>query len=69
MTSLRCRGDALELGLVNESGEGKRAAIRGSSTSTTAVDLLGRPQGDEQQRDGVVGRLLGPWEIATLQLR
>ncbi|KRT64120.1 MAG: alpha-mannosidase-like protein, alpha-mannosidase [Chloroflexi bacterium CSP1-4] len=69
MTSLRRRGDALELRLVNESGEGKRAVIRGSFTSTATVDLLGRPQGDERTCSGVVERLLGPWEIATIQLR
>jgi hypothetical protein len=69
MTSLRRRDDALEIRLVNESGEGKRAVLRGSFTSTATVDLLGRPQGEEQKCNGVVERLLGPWEIATLQLR
>jgi mannosylglycerate hydrolase len=69
LTSLRRRGVALELRLVNESDATRPAQIRGPFASVEVVDLLGRPIGDAVPAEG--GRhdlVLDPWEIRTMRL-
>ncbi|MGH9064093.1 MAG: alpha-mannosidase, partial [Acidimicrobiales bacterium] len=69
LSSLRRRGDWLELRVVAEHPAASVAEIAGGIREARATDLLGRP-GEPLALDGGVLRLrLGPWEIATVQLR
>ena len=70
LSSLRRRGEWLELRVVAEHGSATEAIVRGSFREAHVVDLLGREGASLPVEDGSVLRLpLGPWEIATLRLR
>jgi len=72
MTSLRRRGDWLELRLVAESSQATTALVGTAETPVTAAracDLLGR-EGETLPVDGGVLRLpMRPWQIVTVQLK
>jgi alpha-mannosidase len=70
LSALRRRGAWLEARVVLESSRPAEALIRGSFHEARRVDLLGR-LGDALPVDepGVLHLPLGPWEIATIQLR
>jgi alpha-mannosidase len=68
LTSLRRRGDALELRLVNETAAQGTARIEGPFRSLARTDLLGRPIGQAAFAEAGAEVALGPWEIVTLQL-
>jgi alpha-mannosidase len=70
LSSLRRRGEWLELRVVAEHASATEAIVRGTFREARAVDLLGRENADLLVEDGPVLRLpLGPWEIATVRLR
>lgn len=69
LSSLRRRGDWLELRVVNESAERRRAAIRMPVEDAREADLLGRPGGSVRVGDDGPSLELGPWEIGTIQVR
>jgi alpha-mannosidase len=72
LTSLRRREGWLELRVVAESTGPTRAVVglAGSDiTQARRCDLLGRPGEPLEVADGQVRLPLGPWEIATVQLR
>ncbi|MGI8693036.1 MAG: hypothetical protein ACR2JK_09075 [Geodermatophilaceae bacterium] len=68
MTSLRRRGDWLELRLVAESPQPTWAKIFGVAAARRA-DLLGRPGETLPTHNGRLDLALRAWEIATVQLR
>ena len=72
MTSLRRRGDWLELRLVAETSEATTALVGSTSAPVTAArtcDLLGR-EGETLPVEGGLLRLpMRPWQIQTVQLR
>ena len=68
LSSLRRRGDVLELRVVCEDPEPQRASVRGDFTSARDVDLLGRVGGSLDVEGGRVELALSPWEIRTVQL-
>jgi mannosylglycerate hydrolase len=69
MSSLRRRGEHLELRLVAQTDRPTTARITGDFAAARRCDLRGRP-GEELAVDGDTIELgLGPWEIATLQMR
>lgn len=68
MTSLRRRGGALELRLVNETGERRQAVVTGDFDVAWTADLLGTRIASLDTRDGLLRMPLGPWEIATIGL-
>jgi mannosylglycerate hydrolase len=68
LSSLRRRGDWLELRLACESPEPSAAVISGAFREAREADLLGRP-GASLSLDGARLRLeLGAWEVRTVQL-
>ena len=69
LSSLRRRGDWLELRIVNERAERQRALIRMPLEEAREADLLGRP--GASSRVDVEGLTidLDPWEIRTIQVR
>lgn len=69
LSSLRRRGDALELRLVAEHPESVPVTIRGGFAAAGRCDLLGRPGEDLDVAGGDVSLVLQPWEIATVHLR
>ena len=70
VSSVRRRGEWLEVRLVAERPESVTAFLRGPFREVGDVDLLGRAVGTVQAVDrGVVTVELGAWEIRTLQLR
>jgi alpha-mannosidase len=70
LSSLRRRGEWLELRLVAENATATTAIVRGPFHEARAVDLLGREGEALHIDDGSILRLpLGPWEIATVRLR
>ena len=68
LSSLRRRGDALELRVVCEDPEPQTASIRGQFTRARGVDLLGRTGDPLDVQDGCLELALSPWEIRTVQL-
>ncbi|MDP9482711.1 MAG: alpha-mannosidase [Chloroflexota bacterium] len=69
LSSLRRRGDMLEVRIVAEQPTPVRVAIRAAIDVAREVDLLGRPGADLAVNGGVLELDLGPWEIRTIQLR
>jgi alpha-mannosidase len=69
LSSLRRRGDWLELRLVREHPEAGTATIIGAFQEGRACDLLGRPGDELDASDGSLRLDLRPWEIRTVQLR
>jgi mannosylglycerate hydrolase len=69
MTSLRRRGEHLELRLVAQTDRPTTARVTGDFAAARRCDLRGRP-GEELAVGGDTIELgLVPWEIATLQIR
>jgi mannosylglycerate hydrolase len=68
LTSLRRRGEAMELRVVAQSPVPTEAVVQGSFAAATTVDLLGRPGAPLSVTDGRVVLPLRPWEIATIRL-
>ncbi|MDQ3669644.1 MAG: alpha-mannosidase, partial [Actinomycetota bacterium] len=69
LSSLRRRGDGLEVRLVCESPQATTATLRGAFSDVREVDLLGRATGRAMTvRDRLILEL-APWEIRTLQLK
>jgi alpha-mannosidase len=70
LSSLRRRGEWLELRVTAEHASGTEALVRGTFREARVVDLLGREGDSLPVEDGPELRLpLGPWEIATVRLR
>ncbi len=69
LSSLRRRGDSLELRLVREQPEPGTALVAGDFREAREVDLLGRPLGPLPLDGGSLRLELGAWEIRTVQLR
>jgi alpha-mannosidase len=69
LSSLRRRGDWLELRLVREHPDAGAATVSGPFTRARECDLLGRPGPPLPAGDGTLQLDLQPWEIRTLQLR
>jgi mannosylglycerate hydrolase len=72
MTSLRRRGDWLELRLVAETPTETTALVGGAGAPVTAArlcDLLGREGETVPVRDGVLSLPMRAWQIRTIQLR
>ena len=69
LSSLRRRGEWLELRLVAEHPGPTIAQLSGAFTAARDADLLGRPGGSiPLESQGTVRLSLGPWEIRTIQL-
>jgi len=68
LSSIRRRGPATEVRVVNEQPTATRVALRGAFTSVAQVDLLGRPTGATEPAPGSTEFELGPWEIRTLSV-
>jgi alpha-mannosidase len=69
LSSLRRRGDWLELRLACQHPEPVSATIAGGVAAARAADLLGRPGPDLPVAGGSLELELGAWEIRTVQLR
>jgi alpha-mannosidase len=69
LTTLRRRGEWLEVRVVAESPEPVRATLRGPWDEAREADLLGRPGAPIPSEAGTLTLELGPWEIRTVQLR
>ncbi|MFI7638228.1 glycoside hydrolase family 38 C-terminal domain-containing protein [Nonomuraea sp. NPDC049400] len=69
MTSLRMRDDWQELRVVALTPDATEAVISGAFGQARPADLRGRPGESVQVTDGVVRLPMGPWEIATIQIR
>ena len=69
LSSLRRRGDWLELRLACQHPEPVSATIAGGVVAARAADLLGRPGPDLPVAGGSLELELGAWEIRTVQLR
>ena len=69
LSSLRRRGDWLELRLVCQHPEAVRATVGGGLAAARAADLLGRPGAELPVAGGVLRLELRPWEIRTVQLQ
>jgi alpha-mannosidase len=69
LSAVRRDGDVVEVRVVNETSEPRRARLRMSGTSSASEsDLLGRPGATlDLDADGVALDL-GPWEIRTVRL-
>jgi mannosylglycerate hydrolase len=67
-SSLRRRGDRLELRLVAYTDEPTTALVGGDFAAARRCDLRGQPGDELDVRDGRLELPLGPWEIATVQL-
>jgi mannosylglycerate hydrolase len=69
LSSLRRRGDWLELRLACQHPGPVAATIAGGVVAARAADLLGRPGPDLPVAGGGLRLELGAWEIRTVQLR
>jgi mannosylglycerate hydrolase len=69
LSTLRRRGEWLELRLVAEHPTATEASVRGSFREAVDVDLLGRLGASRSVSDGSLHLPLGAWEIATVRLR
>ena len=69
LSSLRRRGDWLELRVVCEDPEPQTAVVGGDFREARDVDLLGRPGESLDVESGRLTLQLGAWEIRTVQLR
>jgi alpha-mannosidase len=69
LSSLRRRGDWLELRLVCQHPEPVSATVGGGLVDARAADLLGRPGPRLPVASGALRLDLRPWEIRTVQLR
>jgi hypothetical protein len=69
LSSLRRRGDWLELRLACERPEAGTAVVSGGVREAREADLLGRAGERLDPRDGALSLALAPWEICTLQLK
>jgi alpha-mannosidase len=69
LSSLRRRGDWLELRLVREHPDPGAVTVSGRFTSARACDLLGRAGPPLSAAGGTLDLELGAWEIRTVQLR
>ena len=69
LSSLRRRGDWLELRLICQQPEPRTAVVRGGFREARHVDLLGRRGEPLAIRAGALELELSPWEIRTVQLR
>jgi mannosylglycerate hydrolase len=69
LSSLRRRGDWLELRLVCERPGPSAAVVAGGVVAARAADLLGRPGPELPVTGGSLRLDLGAWEIRTVQLR
>jgi mannosylglycerate hydrolase len=69
LSSLRRRGDWLELRLVREHPAAGSATVTGAFRQARACDLLGHAGEELAAGDGSLRLALEPWEIRTVQLR
>jgi alpha-mannosidase len=69
LSSLRRRGDWLELRLVCQHPEPRSTLVRGGFREAREADLLGRPGRTLELELGELRLELGGWEIRTVQLR
>jgi alpha-mannosidase len=69
LSSLRRRGDWLEVRVVNERADAATASIRMPLEEARRTDLLGRPADALPVDAGGLTIDLAPWEISTIQLR
>ena len=69
LSSLRRRGEWLELRLVRQRPDPGEAIVSGGFDDGREVDLLGRPLGPLALNGGSLRLELGAWEIRTVQLR
>jgi mannosylglycerate hydrolase len=69
LSSLRRRGDWLELRLACQHPGPVAATVTGGVVAARAADLLGRPGPDLPVAGGELRLALGAWEIRTVQLR
>jgi len=69
LSSLRRRGEELELRLACEQDGPRTAVVAGPFTSAREADLLGRPCAALPLGPGGLELELGPWEIRTVLLR
>jgi alpha-mannosidase len=69
LSSLRRRGEWLELRLACESPQRTAATVSGAFTEARDADLLGRPGAPLPLDGGNLRVDLGPAEIRTVQLR
>ena len=69
LSSLRRRGDWIELRLVCEVPEPRVAEISGGFAAAREADLLGRPGERIPLSDGALRLEMSPWEIRTLHFR
>lgn len=69
LSSLRRRGDWLEVRLVCEQRERRTAVVSGGFAEARDADLLGRSGGPLDLDAGVLTLDLGPWEIRTVQVK
>jgi mannosylglycerate hydrolase len=69
LSSLRRRGDGLELRLVCEQPEPRSVLVAGEVEEAQTADLLGRPGEPLPLEPAGLRLALGPWEIRTVQLR
>lgn len=68
LSSLRRRGDWLEMRVVNQHPRPVIARVRGAFERARKVDLIGRPGEALAVEDGKLELMLSPWEITTVQL-
>jgi mannosylglycerate hydrolase len=69
LSSLRRRGDWLELRLVCQHPHPVTATVGGGLVAAREADLLGRPGPDLPVADGALRLGLRAWEIRTVQLQ
>jgi alpha-mannosidase len=69
LSSLRRRGDWLELRLVCQQPGPSTATVAGGVVAARTADLLGRPGAALPVAGGALRLGLGAWEIRTVQLR
>jgi alpha-mannosidase len=69
LSSLRRRGDWLELRLVCQHPEAVSATVAGGLVAARAADLLGRAGAELPVAGGVLRLELRPWEVRTVQLQ
>ena len=68
LSSLRRRGEALELRVVCQSAQSTTAHISAAFSAARCVDLFGRDEQSFEVDGGRVAVPLSPWEIRTLRL-
>ena len=69
LSSVRRRGEWLEVRVVNEGAEARTATVRMPLEEARDADLLGRPRDPLPLDAAGLAVVLGPWEIRTIQLR